>query len=54
MYQFVCEAPNRNEAMRAAYRSGTYSLKEIAAHFGLHASTASKICKGSARNDNSG
>lgn len=35
----------RNEAIVAAYRSGGYSMKEIAAFFDLHNSSVSKIIK---------
>ena len=35
----------RDEAIIAAYRSGGYSIKEIAAHFDLHYSSVSKIIK---------
>jgi len=37
--------PTRNAAMRAAYASGAYTLRAIAAHFGVHYSTASKIVR---------
>jgi REP element-mobilizing transposase RayT len=36
----------RDEAIIAAYRSGGYSMKEIAAYFDLHYSSARKIIKG--------
>lgn len=32
----------RNEAMRAAFASGAYTLQAIAAHFGVHYSTVSR------------
>lgn len=35
----------RNEAIIAAYQSGGYSMKEIAAYFDLHYSSVSKIIK---------
>ena len=35
----------RNEAIVAAYRSGGYSMKKIAAYFDLHYSSVSKIIK---------
>ena len=35
----------RDEAIIAAYRSGGYSMKEIAAYFDLHYSSVSKIIK---------
>ncbi|HEX5216691.1 MAG TPA: transposase [Vicinamibacterales bacterium] len=37
--------PTRNAAMRAAYASGAFSLRAIAAHFGVHYSTASRIVR---------
>jgi putative transposase len=39
------DAASRDDAIIQAFTSGTFSLKEIAAHFGLHYSTVSKICK---------
>jgi REP element-mobilizing transposase RayT len=39
------DAGERNLAIQAAYASGTYSLKEIAAHFGLHYATVSRIAR---------
>ena len=35
----------RDEAIIAAYRSGGYSMKKIAAYFDLHYSSVSKIIK---------
>ncbi len=34
---------NRNEAIRAAYASGGYTLKEVGDYFQLHYSRVSKI-----------
>jgi putative transposase len=34
---------DRDEAIRAAYASGGYTLAEIGDHFGLHYSTVSRI-----------
>ncbi|MCP4375622.1 MAG: helix-turn-helix domain-containing protein [bacterium] len=34
-----------HEAMVSAYKSGGYTLKEIADHYGLHYSTVSRIVK---------
>lgn len=36
-------ADTRNQAIVAAYRSGSYTLREIGSHFGLHYSRVSKI-----------
>ena len=36
----------RDEAISAAYLSGGYSMKEIAAYFDLHYSSVSKIIRG--------
>jgi len=36
---------SRDEAIRSAYASGAYSLKQIGQHFGLHYSTVSHIAK---------
>ena len=36
----------RNQAIRAAYATGGYSLTEIARHFGLHVSSVSRIARG--------
>lgn len=36
----------RDQAMAAAYRSGGYSMKEIALHFGVHYSSVSRIING--------
>ncbi len=37
--------PERRTAMAAAYRSGDYTLKAIADHFGVHYSTVSRACR---------
>ena len=39
------ESAGRNEAIRRAYQSGTYTLAAIADHFGLHYATVSRIAK---------
>ena len=36
------EQQERGEAMRAVYATGEYTLKEIAAYFGVHYSTVSR------------
>jgi hypothetical protein len=36
---------SRNDAIRMAYASGTYTLAEIARHFGLHYATVSRIAR---------
>ena len=40
---FQVEARTRDDAIRAAYDSGTYTLRAIADHFGLHYTTVSQI-----------
>lgn len=40
------DAQTRDEAIRSARASGTYSLAAIGRHFGLHYSTISHICRG--------
>jgi putative transposase len=40
---YVAQTGNRNEAIREAYKSGTYTQKELSVYFGLHYSTVSKI-----------
>jgi len=37
---------SRNEAIQAAYDTRAFSLTEIARHFGVHLSTASRIARG--------
>lgn len=39
------QAESRDEAIRLAYTSGGYSMKEIGEHFGLHYSRISRILK---------
>ena len=39
------EARDRDDAIRAAYASGTYSLVEIGRYFGLHYATVSRIVR---------
>ena len=38
-------ADDRDEAIRAAYASGAYTLKAIGEHFGLHYATVSRIAR---------
>jgi hypothetical protein len=40
------EATTRNEAIRAAYASGTYTLAQIGRHFNLHYASVSRIARG--------
>ncbi|MBI3712205.1 MAG: transposase [Burkholderiales bacterium] len=40
--EYAQQSTNRNEAMVAAYRSGAYTMAEIAAHFGVHYMTVSR------------
>jgi transposase len=35
----------RNDAVRAACRTGTYSYREIAEHFGLHLATVGRTIR---------
>ena len=42
---FQAEAFSRDEAIRAAYASGVYTLRAIASHFGLHYATVSRIVR---------
>jgi putative transposase len=37
---------NRNEAIKLAFKSGAYTLKEIGNYFGLHYSRISRIVSG--------
>jgi hypothetical protein len=37
--------PDRDEAIRVAYASGTYTLAQIGEHFGLHYATVSRIAR---------
>lgn len=48
---YVARHPDRNAAMAAAYRSGQYSMKAIAEHFGVHYATVSRAV--AAREDDS-
>lgn len=41
--EYEQQAGTRNEAIAAAYRSGSYTLKDIGSYFGLHYSRVSKI-----------
>lgn len=40
------EATGRDEAIRAAYATGGYTLRQIGDHFGLHYSVVSRIARG--------
>ena len=40
------QATSRNDAIKRAYESGGYSMKEIGAHYNLHYSRVSRIIKG--------
>ncbi|SMC27710.1 REP element-mobilizing transposase RayT [Andreprevotia lacus DSM 23236] len=42
---YAANHASRNEAIAAAYRSGGYTLQEVAVHFGLHYATVSRIVK---------
>lgn len=43
---YLRNTPHRDEAIRAAYRSGGYTMKEIGKHIGLHYSTVSRVIRG--------
>jgi REP element-mobilizing transposase RayT len=43
--QFARASEGRDEAIRAAYASGAYTLKAIGDHFGLHYATVSRIAR---------
>lgn len=43
--EYAQQHPDRHTAMIAAYRSGAYSMKEIAQHFGVHYATVSRAVR---------
>ncbi len=43
--KYARESSSRNAAIKAAYASGAYSLKDIGDHFGLHYATISRIAR---------
>lgn len=43
--QYECDSDSKNAAIKAAYASGAYTLKNIGKHFGLHYSTVSRIAR---------
>jgi len=43
--QITRAAADRGQAIIEAYRTGAYTLTEIASHFGIHQSTASRIAR---------
>ena len=45
--EYLCLEKNRNQAIARAYKSGGYTLKEIASYFNLHYSTVSVIVRNS-------
>jgi hypothetical protein len=49
--QYEYENPVRNAAIRAAYESGSYTLKAIGDHFGLHYATVSRIARANRATD---
>ncbi len=46
LYHYVREYQERDLAMRAAYQSGGYTMKDLAHYFGLHYSSVSRIING--------
>jgi REP element-mobilizing transposase RayT len=49
LHQYTRVSNCRDEAVRAAYASGGYTMKEIGVHFGLHYSRISRIIKRGAK-----
>jgi len=45
LVQIAQAATDRDQAIIEAYRTGAYTLTEIASHFGIHQSTASRIAR---------
>jgi putative transposase len=45
LVQYERSTPDRDDAIRAAYASGSYTLKAIGEHFGLHYATVSRIAR---------
>jgi len=43
--RIVADAPDRDSAIRTAYQSGNFTLKEIGGHFGLHYATVSRLAR---------
>lgn len=43
--QYEAETDKRNDAIRSAYSSGTYTLAEIGRHFGLHYVSVARIVR---------
>ena len=43
--KIAADAPDRDSAIRAAYQSGSFTLKEIGGHFGLHYATVSRLAR---------
>ncbi len=43
--EYAVSAANRDEAMFLAYRSGGYTLQQIAHHWGVHYSTVNRMVK---------
>ncbi|MDD5329347.1 MAG: transposase [Sulfuricella sp.] len=44
--KIAAEHPHRNDAIIAAYRTGGYSYRQIAEHFGVHLATVGRIVRG--------
>jgi len=43
--EYKAMASTRNQAIKLAYQSGGYSMKEIADYFGLHYTSVSRIVR---------
>ena len=43
---FAHRYPDRREAMARAFQTGVYSMRELADHFGVHYSAASRAVRG--------
>lgn len=45
LVEYARRWPDRREAMARAYRSGAYTMREIADHFGVHYMTVSRAVR---------
>ena len=43
--EYAAQHRERDDAMAVAYRSGSYTLQQIGAHFGVHYSRVSRIIR---------
>lgn len=49
--EYQAQSADRNEAMRQAYRSGAFTMAEIAVHFGVHYMTVSRAMRAGEENE---